>query len=258
MHDFSNKTYLVTGASSGIGREIARELAHSGAHIWINYFSSDTGASQIAEEIAATGGKASIVQADVSQETEVQSMFQKIEERSSQLDGVVNNAGIDRNHLLEKFDLEDWNRVVAVNLTGKFLVTKHAVPLLKRSKAPRIVNIASRLCITPLPTGSAYACATSGIVSLTKSTALELSKFNIRANVVCAGFTKTPLTERIYPDQQVWNIRAEANPSKRVGLPRDIARATAFLLSDEADYINGSQLFVDGGSTLVGGGTLKV
>lgn len=244
------KIALVTGASQGIGREIAIRLSAEGMMVWVNYSRSRDKAESVVAEIASRGGKAKAIQADVSSEDQVKEMFNVIEDSGHRLDYLVNNAGIDINQPLESYAHDDWRRVMDVNLTGKLLVIKHAIPLLKRSKGSRIVNIASRLAFKPFKGAGAYCCSQAGIVMLTKSAALELAAYGIRVNAVCPGLTRTPLTAVLYPEDEEWEKASKANPSRRVGAPSDIAGATLFLLSDKADYINGTHLLVDGGGML--------
>lgn len=246
-----NKTALITGANSGIGAEIAKKLAQKGALVFINYSRSDKKAENVASEIKKFGGNVKLVKADISNEGDVRKMFSTIAESAGKLDYLVNSAGIDIPQPLESYDLSDWNKIIAINLTGKFLCIKHALPLMKNSKFPRVVNIASRMAEKPyVPEIGAYACAEAGVVMLTKVAAKELASYNVRVNTVSPGLTRTPLTESVITDEKEWEEIASVNPSKRVGKPDDIANAVLFLLSEEADYINGINLEVTGGSVL--------
>lgn len=246
-----NKTALITGATSGIGAEIAKKLAKKGVLVFINYSNSDIKAKKVAKEITELGGSVKLVKADISNEQDVKKMFKDIEKHTTKLDYLVNNAGVDIPQPLETYKLADWNRIIAVNLTGKFLCVKHALPLLKKSQSPRVVNIASRMAEKPyVPEIAAYACAEAGVIMLTKVIAKELAKYNVRANSVSPGLTRTPLTESLMTNESEWEEISAMNPSKRVGKPTDIANAVLFLLSEEADYINGTNLEVNGGSTL--------
>ncbi len=241
---------LVTGASRGIGREIALRLAATGAVVLVNYSKSGEMAERLVAEIRREGGSAHAFRANVTDEGEVAKMVADIADNFPHLDYLVNNAGIDIPQSIESYDIDAWRRIIDVNVTGKFLTTKHALPLLKRAPKASIVNIASRLAWKPLAEAGAYCCAAAAVVMLTKCSALELAPYGIRVNAVCPGLTRTSLTERIYPDEEVWTRAVESNPMKRVGHPRDAAQAALFLLSDDADYINGTHLIVDGGSLL--------
>jgi NAD(P)-dependent dehydrogenase (short-subunit alcohol dehydrogenase family) len=241
---------LITGASRGIGREIALRLAVTGAVVLLNYSKSREETDRVVADIRHRGGSAHAFRADVSDEGQVARMFADIASLFPHLDYLVNNAGIDIPQPIESYDTDAWRRIIDVNVTGKFLTTKHAIPLLKKAPNASVVNIASRLAWKPLAEAGAYCCAAAAVVMLTKCTALELARYGIRVNAVCPGLTRTPLTEGIYPDEEIWTRAVEANPLKRVGHPRDSAQAALFLLSDDADYINGTHLIVDGGSLL--------
>ncbi|HOI15119.1 MAG TPA: SDR family oxidoreductase [Geobacteraceae bacterium] len=241
---------LVTGASRGIGREIALRLAAGGAVVIVNYSKSGEMAERVVADIRRQGGSAHAFRADATDEGAVARMFSIIADDFPHLDYLVNNAGIDIPQPIESYDIDAWRRIIDVNVTGKFLTTKHALPLLKKAPKACVVNIASRLAWKPLAEAGAYCCAAAAVVMLTKCAALELAPYGIRVNAVCPGFTRTPLTEGIYPDEEVWTRAVEANPLKRVGHPRDAAQAVLYLLSEEADYINGTHLIVDGGSLL--------
>jgi len=245
-----NKIALVTGASQGIGRAIAEQLAARGAFVLINYSRSREAAERVADGIRRAGGRAGTLRADVSDEGQVRKMFADMADLAPHLDYLVNNAGIDIPGSIESCDAADWRRIVDVNVTGKFLTLKHAIPFLKRAPKAGVVNIASRLAWKPLEEASAYCCSAAAVVMLTKCAALELAPHNIRVNAVCPGFTRTGLTETLYPDPAHWMEAAATNPSQRVGLPDDAAKATLYLLSDEAEYVNGTHLIVDGGGLL--------
>jgi NAD(P)-dependent dehydrogenase (short-subunit alcohol dehydrogenase family) len=245
-----SKVALVTGASQGIGKAIAEQLASSGALTIVNYSKSHAKAEQVVEEIRRSGGKAEAICADISDEKQVVEMFVRIGEISPKLDYLVNNAGIDLPQKLETYEVADWRRIFDVNVAGKLLVIKHALPYLKQSSGARVVNVASPLAWRPLAEASAYCCSEAAIVMLTKCAALELAPHGIRVNTICPGFTRTSMNEAIYPDKKFWQQIAEENPLKRIAEPTDIANAVMFLLSDQADYMNGAELTLDGGSSL--------
>lgn len=244
------KIALVTGGSSGIGEEISKQLANKGIFVIINYSKSEKNANRVKAEIEKSGGKVLLIKTDVSNEKEVKEMFNIISNKFGKLDYLINNAGIDNPQLIEEYKIDDWNKIMDINLIGKFLCLKYAIPLLKKSSEPKVVNIASRLGQKPMQKESAYCCAEAGIIMLTKVAALELAKYKIKVNTVSPGFTKTPLTEKLFPEKNPWEILARDNPCGRVGTPEDIANAVLFLLSDKADYINGENLNVNGGSIL--------
>ena len=172
-------------------------------------------------------------------------MFNKIEK----LDYLINNAGTNIDSYIEKFDIQDFRKVLDVNLVGKVICTKHAIPLLKNSENASVVNIASRLGTKPCIEASAYCSAEAGVINFTKASALELSKYKIRVNTVSPSLTVTPLALYGWTDEEI-EEQKESNPLKRLGETIDIANAVLFLLSDKASYINGENLNVNGGSLL--------
>ena len=182
------------------------------------------------------------IKADISKEDEVVEMFKKIEK----LDYLVNNAGTNIDGYIESFNMEDFRKVLDVNLIGKVMCTKYAIPLLKNSKEPSIVNIASRLGTRPCIEASAYCAAEAGIINFTETSSLELSEYNIRVNTVSPGLTITPLALKGWTTEEI-KRQKESNPLKRLGETIDIANAVLFLLSDKASYINGQNINVNGG-----------
>lgn len=244
-----NKTALITGASSGIGKEIAFHLAKQNIKVCINYLNSKKEASKTKQLIEKNGGTAIIYKADITQEKDVRKMFEFLRSEFNILDILVNNAGIYMPDFIESHDYNNWKKIIDVNLNGKFLCTKYAIPLLKKSLNPRIINIASRSGIRPDEESGAYCCAASAIIMLTQISALELAKYNIRINTVSPGLTRTPLTEKSCTKKE-FNIYAKKNPSGRIGTPSDIAKAVSFLISDDAEFINGENINVSGGILL--------
>ena len=176
-------------------------------------------------------------------------MFEFVNSEFGGLDVLINNAGIGHLKRMGDQDYNDWKRVVEINLGGKFLCVKYATPLLKKSKDPKIINIASRLATKPMERASAYGPSASGIVMLTKVLALELSKYNIQVNSISPGLIRTPLTEKEWTKEDFDNY-AKNNPSGRVGDVADVANTVLFLVSDSASYINGENINVNGGSLL--------
>ena len=176
-------------------------------------------------------------------------MFNIVEQRFGRIDYLVNNAGINIDGWIENFDLVDWKKVLDVNLVGKFVCTKNAIPLLKKSTTPRIVNIASRLGTKGMEESSSYCCAEAAIIMLTKVSALELSQYGIRVNTVSPGMTLTPMARKSFSDEEM-KIFEEKNPCKKMGKTTDIANTIMFLLSDDAEYINGENINVNGGTLL--------
>lgn len=245
-----NKIALVTGGSSGIGREIAIQLAKDGICVVINYSKSIQKAKEVKKEIESLGGKALICKANIRNETEIREMFNFISKEFGKLDILVNNAGIYLPDYIETHEPSSWDQIMEINLKAKFLCIKYAVPLLKKTSSPRIINISSRAAISPIEESVAYCCAATGIIMLTKVSALELSKYNIKVNAISPGLTKTPMTEKTDTEDD-FNDYAIKNPSKRLGTPLDIANTVKFLTSEDADFINGENINVSGGILLV-------
>lgn len=246
----TKKVALITGASSGIGRSIAQELAKNGIEVVINFSKSESKAKKVMDEIISAGGEAHIFQADITIQDEVVRLFEFVSTHFSALDILVNNAGMYVPDFIETHDINNWEKVLDLNLRSKLLCTKYAIPLLKKSSAPRIINIATRGAVKPMEESAAYCCAASGIVMLTQISALELSKYNIRVNAVSPGLTRTPMTEAIDTEDEFENY-ATQNPSKRIGSPQDIANMVAFLVSGGADFVNGENINVSGGIVLI-------
>lgn len=244
-----NKTALITGSSSGIGKDIAIQLAKQGVAVCINYSKSEDDARQVQKFIEDEGGKALIFKADVSNKKNVEQMCIFLKEEFGKLDYLINNAGINVVKEFEDYSTDDWSRIIDINLTGKYLCTKYSTPLLKKSESPRIINIASRFGTKPDDEIPAYCCAEAGVIMLTKVSALGLAKYGIKVNTISPSLTRTPLTERICPKEE-FDAYAEINPSKRVGLPEDITNAVLFLISDKADFINGENINISGGILL--------
>ena len=243
--NFENKVALVTGGTSGIGKEIAKQLLINGAKVIINYAHNEENYKKTKNEFEEYKDNVLFIKADVSNEDEVIKMFEQI----GKLDYLINNAGTNIDSYIEEFNTEDFRRVLDVNLVGKVICTKHAVPLLKNSKAPSIVNIASRLGTRPCVEASAYCSAEAGIINFTQASALELSKYSIRVNTVSPSLTITPLALEGWTEQEIEKHK-QNNPLKRLGETIDIANAVLFLLSEKASYINGENLNVNGGSLL--------
>lgn len=248
--NFKDKIVLVTGATSGIGKEIAKELLKAGSILFINYGNNEKRMLETKEELVSYEDKVFFIKADISIEEEVIDMFNQIKQKYNKLDLLVNNAGTNIDGFIETFDMGDWRRVVDVNLTGKVICTKYAIPLLKLGTNPSVVNIASRLGTSPCTESSAYSAAEAALINFTKASALELSKYNIRVNSVSPGFTPTPLSLASWTKEEIEEKRLN-NPRGRLGKTGDIANAVLFLLSDKADYINGINLDVNGGSSLI-------
>lgn len=242
-YNFEGKVALVTGATSGIGKEIAKQLLISGAKVIINYGHNEENFEKTKQELRKYEEKVQFFKADISQENEIKKMFETID----QLDYLVNNAGTNKDASIEEMNIEDFRKIIDVNLVGKVITTKYAIQLLKNSNTPAIVNIASRLGLMPCEEASAYASAEAGIINFTKASALELAKYSIRVNTVSPGLTITPLALKGWTKKEIEEQKA-TNLLKRLGETTDIANAVLFLLSEEASYINGENINVNGGA----------
>lgn len=248
MFDLTGKKALVTGGSRGIGRGIAVCLARQGADVAVNYQSHQEKANRVVEEIKGLGREAMAVQADVSQKDQVVKMFAIIKEKWGKIDVLVNNAGILKIAPFEQIPEEDWDAIMAVNLKGQFLCAQEAVKLM--GKGSKIINIAS-IASGGVGIGSnqiaSYVASKGGIVALTEGMATDLAPKGINVNAIGPGFIGTDMTKSFMANKEVMTSFLAKIPKGRVGKPEDIGAAAAFLASDEADYITGAVLYVDGG-----------
>jgi len=248
MFGLTGKKALVTGGSRGIGRGICLALAKQGADVAVNYRSNEAEAQAVVSEIKAMGRQAFAVQADVSQATSVAKMFEEIKNRWGKLDILVNNAGIVKFANFEEVTEEDWDQILAVNLKGQFLCAKEAVKLM--GPGGKIINIAS-IASGGVGIGfrqiAHYTASKGGVVALTENLALELGPKGINVNAIAPGVIETDMTKGLTTDEKTSAGLLARIPKGRFGKPEDIGAAAAFLASDEADYITGTVLYVDGG-----------
>ena len=235
---------LVTGASRGIGRAIARELAAQGATVLCGARDQEKLAATVAA-IVADGGKALPVPLDVADRASVEAAFDAILKAHGRLDHLVNNAGITRDNLVLRMKTEDWKDVLDTNLTGVFLCTQAALRPMLKQRAGRIVSVSSVVGLTGNPGQSNYAASKAGIVGFTKSVAREVASRAITVNAVAPGFVETDMTAAM--TEKAREAVTSLIPLGRVGQPEDVAAAVAFLVSDRAAYITGQVLSVDGG-----------
>jgi 3-oxoacyl-[acyl-carrier protein] reductase len=249
MSSLSNKVALVTGASRGIGAAIALELAARGASVAVNYAGSAAAAADVVAQIEAAGGRAVALQADVSDPAGASALVEQSIAQLGGLDIVVNNAGITRDGLLVRMSDEDWGAVINTNLTGVFSVTRAAAKYLMKQRSGSIVNVTSVVGLVGNAGQANYAAAKAGVVGLTKSVARELASRNVRANAVAPGFIETDMTAAL--SEAVSDAARGQIALGRFGSVEDVAAAVAFLASDEASYITGQVLAVDGGMTFV-------
>ncbi len=257
----AGQSAIVTGASSGIGAGIAAHLGAHGAKVLVNFAGSREGAERVVREITEAGGEAFAFQADVSREEAVQAMFAEAVKRFGTVDILVNNAGVQKDAAFVDMTVAQWNRVLEINLTGAFLCAREATKeFYRRGMTPerscalgKIIFISSVHEVIPWAGHVNYAASKGGLMLLMKSIAQELGPDKIRVNSVCPGAIKTPINRAAWETPEALESLLTLIPSKRVGEPADIARATAWLASDQADYIHGASLFVDGGMTLYPG-----
>jgi glucose 1-dehydrogenase len=254
---------LVTGANSGIGKGIAIALAHAGADVVVNFVSNSEAAQQVVEEAARGGSRVYAHEADISDEAQVQAMFKRMLEELGTIDILVNNAGLQQDAPLEKMTLKQWNKVIGVNLTGQFLCAREAVREFKRRgvrkevscAAGKIICISSVHEVIPWAGHANYAASKGGVMLMMKSIAQEVAPFRIRVNSICPGAIRTPINRQAWETPEAYQGLLKLIPYKRIGEVEDIGRVAAFLASDDADYIDGASLFVDGGMTLYPGFT---
>jgi len=248
MFDLKGKKALVTGGSRGIGRGIALALAKQGADVAINYHSNTQEAEKVVAEIQALGRDSFAVQADVSDKESVVKMFEEIKTKWEKLNILVNNAGIIKYGSFEELTEEDWDSILNVNLKGQFLCSQEAVKLM--TDGGRIINtasIASGGVGVGFPKIAHYTASKGGVVALTENMAIELAAKNINVNAIAPGIVETDMTKDMLADEKSKAGLMARIAKKRVGKPEDIGAAAAFLASDEADYITGSVIYVDGG-----------
>lgn len=247
--DFKDRIILVTGSTSGIGRQIARQLLEANAKVIINYGHNDAMAQETMNELSDYKSNILLIKADLSNETDVDKMFKEIDENYGRLDGLVNCAAYDKVLSIENLTIEEYRHELDVNVVARWQCIKNAIPLMKKSDTPRIINIASRLGTRPMEDSIAYCTCEAATIMLTKCCALELAKYNIKVNTVSPSLTLTPLGMQSYTDDEI-RATAEKNPSKRLGTTEDTANLVLFLLSDKADYINGENVNINGGILL--------
>lgn len=244
----SHQVVLVTGASRGIGRAVALKLAEHGAAVVINYAGKEAAAAEVVEEITALGGTALAIRADVSRRQDVKNMVAEIKDKFGRLDILVNNAGITRDTLLLRMKDEDWDKVIATNLTGVFNCSAESLKLILKSDNGSIINISSVVGLTGNPGQCNYGAAKAGVIGFTRSLAREVAGKNIRVNAVAPGFIATDMTS-VLSEQVIEKLKAQI-PLGRLGEPEDVAEAVLFLALPTSRYITGQTLNVDGGMVM--------
>ena len=247
MFDLSGKVALVTGASRGIGCSIAKILAENGAHVvCISRNVSDV--QSVADEITAAGGSATAVACDISDSDNVTKLIKETVATHNHLDILVNNAGVTRDNLLMRMSEDDWNTVLNINLKAAFIAIKAAARAMIKQRKGRIINISSIVGLMGNAGQVNYAASKAGLIGLTKSTARELAPRGITANCIAPGYIATDMTNEL--GNEVQQSLNEKIPLGRIGQVEDIAYAVTFLASDEAEYITGQTLTIDGGMVM--------
>ena len=248
MSKFEGQAAIVTGASRGIGREIALQLAKEGARVAVNYSGSKDKADEVVQLIKEAGGEAFAIQADVSNQDSVKKMIDETIATFGSIDILVNNAGITRDNLLMRMKEDEWDDVIDINLKGVFLCTKGVTRQMMRQRAGKIVNVASIVGVSGNPGQANYVAAKAGVIGLTKTTAKELASRNINVNAVAPGFITTEMTDALsdeLKEQMLKNI-----PLGKLGSAENVAKTVLFLLSEDAVYITGQTIHVDGGMVM--------
>ena len=249
---------LVTGANSGIGEGVARALGVAGAAVVVNYVSKPDAAEKIADDIRGNGVEAMAIRADVSNGAEVEAMFAEAKQAWGGIDILVNNAGLQRDAAFTEMTLEQWNTVLSVNLTGVFLCSRVAArSMIQRGVRPRISRAAGKIiCISsvheviPWAGHVNYAASKGGVGMFMRSLAQELAPHRIRVNSIAPGAVMTPINRDAWDTPEALGKLLKLIPYGRIGLPEDIGKVAAFLASDDADYVHGQTIYVDGGMTL--------
>jgi glucose 1-dehydrogenase len=259
---FKDQVAIVTGASSGIGKACAIHLASLGAQVVVNYSSNQEEGQKTLDEITANGGNGILVKADVSNEEEVKAMFNETISKYGKLDILVSNAGLQQDSPFLEMTLKQWQKVIDVNLTGQFLCCREAAKLfVEQSKKGqennhnelsigKIVLMSSVHDVIPWAGHVNYAASKGGVMMFMKTISQELAPHKIRVNSVSPGAIKTPINKEVWSDPQKYEGLMDLIPYKRIGTPQDVAKAVAWLASDDSDYVNGETLYIDGGMTL--------
>ena len=241
MTNLENKNIIVTGASGGIGNSIIKKLNEVGANI----LASGTRIEKL-EELKKNFKNIKILKFDISQSDKIEEFIEKAtNELGGSLDGIINNAGITQDNLAIRMSLDEWQKVININLTSTFLMSKFAIKKMLKNKSGKIVNITSVVGHTGNLGQANYTASKAGIVAMSKSLAIEYAKKNININCISPGFIKTAMTDKI--DEKFKEVIVSKIPSARLGEPDDIANAVLFLSSNQSDYINGETLHVNGG-----------
>jgi 3-oxoacyl-[acyl-carrier protein] reductase len=246
-----DKVALVTGSSRGVGRGIALAYAKAGARVTVNYTSNQAAANEVVEAIKRVGSQAIAVKADVARKAEADSLVKATVEQFGGIDILVNNAGFTRPAMMVKMTEEQWDEVVGIHLKGAFLCTQAAAPYMIERNRGKIINITSVAGVVGTVGQINYSAAKGGVISMTKSMARELARHNICANVISLGIVSTDMSEKITTDEKLREIYLNRILLKKFAEPEDVTPAFVFLASDEANYITGQLICVDGGYGMI-------
>ncbi|GGA92341.1 3-oxoacyl-[acyl-carrier-protein] reductase [Ornithinibacillus halotolerans] len=244
----SGKTAIVTGGSRGIGKSIAIELAKQGANVVVNYAGNEQKAQEVVEEIERLGVQSIKVQADVANEEQVKEMIKQTIDSFGRVDILVNNAGITRDNLLMRMKETEFDQVINTNLKGVFMCTKAVTRQMMKQRSGRIINVASIVGVSGNPGQANYVAAKAGVIGLTKTTAKELASRNILVNAIAPGFISTDMTDQLTDEQKEGML--SLIPLAKFGQPEDVAKVVRFLASDDANYITGQTIHIDGGMVM--------
>ncbi len=243
-----NKVALITGATRGIGKEIALELAANGYDIAVNCRSIQDSLEEERKEIEAYGVRCEFVQADVANFEQCEAMVKETIEKFGKIDVLVNNAGITKDGLIMRMKKEDFEAVIDINLTGTFNVTRNVIPYMIKQKSGRIINLSSVVGVAGNAGQTNYSASKAGVIGFTKSLAKEVASRNILVNAVAPGFIDTDMT-KVLSDSVKEGINAQI-PLRRMGTPREVAKVVKFLASDDSSYVTGQVINIDGGMVM--------
>ncbi|MDA7946016.1 MAG: SDR family oxidoreductase [Hyphomicrobiaceae bacterium] len=249
MRRLENRIALITGAGGGFGRAIAQEFAHEGAHVFATDVSED-GTNETAELIRGEGGSATAIRLDVRRTDDIASVLKTIEEKHGKLHVLVNNAGITQREDFRHISDEQWNEILDINLTAAMRLSRDALKLLAAAEGASIINVSSIMEGVHVRQLSAYSTTKAAIAGLSRSVAVEYAAFGVRVNYICPGYAATGMTERILRNEAVRKGLIDRTPLKRFAETQDIAKAALFLASDDASFITGEGLTVDGGMNI--------
>lgn len=250
--NLEGKAALVTGAGKGIGRAIALKLGEAGCNVALNYFRSEDGAEKASKKIISMGGKSITIKADVRDFRQVEDMVNRVSKEFGKIDFLINNTGITSVKTIEELNKEEWHRILETNLTGAFYCAKACVPLMKKNKTGRIINISSAGAYTGRGGGAHYASSKGGMNSLTLALARELAPSGILVNGIAPAVIESDFLYTRYPTKEKRDKLAKGIPIGRIGTGEDIANIVVFLCSELSNYISGETIIADGGRTFTG------